>query len=185
MSAISIILSVEYTIIMIAFIWARFKYFKIDSQAAKNTSYLYDPIAVLHIYSTYYHYLNAREINYLLGLLTGLLYLSGFVLFLVTISGARTRGYAFSNNIEQLITSGTYGFVRHPLYVSYALIWIGSAILFHSILLWITLAYLLVFYIVTATQEEKTISKSKYSGEYDNYRRDVGMFLPRIKGWKS
>jgi len=179
------ILAGTYTVILAALVWARFKYFKVDTRTAEVTRYFYDPFVTLHILATCFHFYTFDEIVSVSGLFAIILYFIGATLFILTVSGSSTRGYAFSKNIDKLITSGTYRLVRHPLYLSYSLIWTGSAILFNSLFLWITLAYLLVFYIVTAIKEEKTISISKHSREYDDYRRNVGMFLPRIRGWKS
>lgn len=179
------ILALLYTGIIAVLIWARFRYFNVDTKSAKKTSYFYDPIAALHICTTFYLFIVSDQVNLSRGLLAMVLYTAGIIVFIKTVSEARFRSYAFSSKIEQLITTGTYRIVRHPLYLSYALIWIGSSVVFNSILLWITLAYLLVFYFISATKEEETIATTKYSGEYELYRQNVGMFLPRIRGWKS
>lgn len=176
-----------YVLIILILIWARFEYFEVDTKAAKITSYFYDPIVSVHILFTVYHYFWLQDVNTSAALqfFSVLAYTSGITLFLKSISVAQTRGFAFNGKIDQLITSGTYRFVRHPLYVSYSLIWLGSSLLFPSTLLWITLVYLVAFYVITAIGEEKAISASKYSREYQDYCRKVGMFLPRIRGWKS
>lgn len=187
MNFTSVFIGFFYVTIILVLVWARFKYFEIDTRAAKISSYLYDPVVALHILATLYHYFWLKDLTSSSSRLTisMLMYATGAFVFLKSISVAHARGFAFNGKIEQLITSGTYQFVRHPLYLSYSLIWFSSTILFHSILLWITLAYLLAFYVITAIGEERAISASKYSREYKDYCRQVGMFLPRIRGWKS
>lgn len=185
MALLPITLTLIYAFIIVVLTWARLKYFSVDTKTAQKTSHFYDPIVVLHICTTFYNFIVVDRIEFSLMLLTSLFYISGIAIFLFTVLEAPSRSYAASSNVDQLITTGPYSLVRHPLYLSYALIWIGSSILFNSLVLWITLAYLLVFYFISATKEEKTIANTEYSREYEHYRQNVGMFLPRIRGWKS
>lgn len=180
-----IILFLIYTAIIVVWVWARFSYFKVESQRSRIGSYLYDPVVVIHIVVTCFHYAfsplhHATIIGFAL-----FLYVSGLLVFLKTVALADRLNFAFSEEVGKLITIGTYGHVRHPLYISYSLVWLGSTLLFDSILLWITLIYLLAFYYFSAKKEEEAILKSNYSREYAEYSKNVGMFLPRIKGWKS
>ena len=94
---------------------------------------------------------------------------------------AKTLDFAFSNEVGSIVTTGPFKIVRHPFYTSYMLAWFASSFLFNSLLLWITLLYLVAFYYLSAKKEEGVILKSVYSKEYENYVRNVGMFLPRIK----
>jgi protein-S-isoprenylcysteine O-methyltransferase Ste14 len=174
-----------YTTIIVGFIWARYKYFSIETNSSRRGSYFYDPIVALHIISTFYEFTQPNNPNLLICSISISCYLLGSILFILSVRNTNSLDFAFSDKVSNLITTGTYALVRHPLYVSYALVWIGSSILFNSLLLWITLAYLLAFYIISAIKEERVILNSEYSREYENYRQDVGMFLPRIKEWKS
>lgn len=180
-----IILFLTYTTIIVVWIWARYNYFRVDSKRSRMSSYLYDPIAAIHIAFTYFCFSISTSLNTTSAFLALAFYIFGLFIFVRSISMADHFSFAFGDEIDQLITQGTYSYVRHPLYLSYTLVWLGSALLFNSIILWITLIYLMSFYFFSAKKEEEAILKSKYSREYAEYCKNVGMFLPRIRGWKS
>lgn len=180
----TIVLAVYITIIA-GLVWARYKYFKLDSKPSRMSSLFYDPIVAIHIASTAI----AMALDDLPNLLTVAFSMSlmiiGFGTFIASIRLAKSLDFAFSDSVDKLITSGTYGIVRHPLYLSYLLIWAGGTIITNALLSWITMCYLLAFYVISARKEEKILRESKYSREYSDYCQNVGMFLPRIKEWKS
>ncbi len=79
---------------------------------------------------------------------------------------------------EGLVTTGIYGFARHPLYLSNGLFAIGIALLFDSLYAFLfsilyTLLYLPVIYF-----EEKDLLK-KYGDEYRKYKERTGLLFPR------
>ncbi len=177
------LLLVLYTTTIGVWIWARFKFFHMDGKITKTTM-LYDPAVILQIVFTYYS-ATRNEVPSAYIVVASIFYFAGISLFLWTITVAKNLNFAFSDKMEQLVTTGPYTFIRHPLYFSYSLVWVPSALVFNSIVLWITLIYLLLFYYFAARREEEAIKKSKYSGEYREYMKKVGMFLPRIATWKS
>lgn len=179
------ILLLLYLTIIVVWIWARFKFFKIDSDHSRIGSYLYDPVVAIQIFSTCYYFVIREDIHISAFLSVLTLYLVAIGLFALSIKEAKSLNFALSDQTHKIITTGTYRIVRHPLYVSYFLVWLSNTILFNSSLLWITLLYLALFYYFSAKTEENKILRSSYSREYEEYRRNVGMFLPRIKGWKS
>lgn len=77
-----------------------------------------------------------------------------------------------------LVTDGPYGWVRHPLYTSAAVSWLGFALLSQSwfIALMAILA-LTVLAIRTRREEENLIGR--FGDEYRDYMRRTGRFLPR------
>lgn len=179
------ILLLSYLVIIVVWVWARFKFFKIDSDQSRIGSYLYDPIVAIQIFSTSYYFLISEDIHIRAFFVVLALYLVAIVIFALSIKEAKSLNFALSDQTHEIITTGTYGIVRHPLYASYFIVWLSNTILFNSSLLWITLLYLALFYYFSAKTEENKILRSSYSREYEEYRRNVGMFLPRIKGWKS
>lgn len=179
------ILAAIYTTIIVIWVWARFRFFKIESDKSRLSSLFYDPIVSVQIVVTYLGFYSEPILHIHSFAMTLSLYIVGMAIFLLSIREAKSLNFAFSDRTSELITSGTYRLVRHPLYVSYFLVWLSNTILFNSILLWITLLYLAFFYYFSAKTEELIILRSSHSREYEEYRRNVGMFLPRIKGWKS
>jgi protein-S-isoprenylcysteine O-methyltransferase Ste14 len=81
---------------------------------------------------------------------------------------------------HEVITSGAYGVVRHPLYLGAYLIWAGLALAFQS---WIALALLLVYVApayVAYMRSEEAMLLSNLGEAYESYRLRVPMLFPRI-----
>ena len=185
MNLLSILLLIIYSMIILGLIWAKYRFFPIKTKTSRISSYFYDPIVAIHIITTYYLFLTTNNIHLIRGLLAATLYISGIGIFCWAMVSAKHLDYAFGNKILQIVTSGPFAIVRHPLYLSYTIVWLTSTILFNSLYLWITLTYLVSFYLASAKSEEKALIKSEYSREYLEYSQKVGMFLPRIAKWKK
>jgi len=81
---------------------------------------------------------------------------------------------------NQLVTSGIYGYVRHPQYLGFLLLTLGMNIQWTTIptlLLW---PAIVVLYYRLAKEEEKQMEKM-FKEEYQKYRQSVPMFIPRIR----
>ena len=185
MSSSFILLLALYTMMVGSLIWARFRFLRICPGASKVSSIFYDPTVVIHILSTYYYMLITPVGNSFHATLAAALYIISLILFWWSISTAKQLDFAFSDNVGEIITNGPFGFIRHPFYVSYILCWFTGSLLFNSLLLWITLTYLIFFYFLSARREENVILQSTYSTEYASYKKEIGMFLPRVTQWKS
>ena len=164
---------------------ARFKYFKIESATAKTSSRLYDLPATIHILLSVYLLATFNDRFTYKIYLGEILMISGIALFVWTIRTTNTMNFASSESSGEIITTGPYSLIRHPFYFSYSCIWGSTALVFNSVLLWITLMYLIAFYVTSAKREQSAILKSGYSREYELYINEVGMFFPRISQWKS
>ena len=179
-------LTVVYTTIIVILVWARYRYFsKVDEGTIWRGRWIYDPVAFLHISLSFYLFFTTPGINLYAALTCFTLYVLGTILFFWSMRSGTNLKFASSNLGDQLVTSGPYRFIRHPLYLSYTLIWIASCVLFNSLLLWITLIALVTFYIVSAKREEAAIMNSEHSIKYKAYKNSVGMFLPRVTKWKK
>ena len=81
---------------------------------------------------------------------------------------------------QPLITAGAYGVVRHPIYAGGFLIWFGLAAAYTSgLVLLLTVLYVIPAYVVNIRGEEQMML-SRYGDQYQEYRRRVGGFIPRI-----
>ena len=79
----------------------------------------------------------------------------------------------------KLVTTGIYSLVRHPQYLSLNICFVGWSLVWGAIYC-IYLAPLIFFLNwLQAFLEEKYILAMKFGDEYRNYRREVGMFLPK------
>jgi protein-S-isoprenylcysteine O-methyltransferase Ste14 len=84
---------------------------------------------------------------------------------------------------NHLVTSGIYGYIRHPQYLGFLLIASGMNIQ------WITLptlflwpALVVLYYRLAKEEDEKM--EEKFGEEYRQYKDKVPMFMPRIKARK-
>jgi protein-S-isoprenylcysteine O-methyltransferase Ste14 len=86
---------------------------------------------------------------------------------------------------ERLVVNGFNRFVRNPMYVGLLVAIVGQALLFGSLAL---LAYAVAGWIVTASfvhwYEEPTLTR-QFGSEYEEYRRNVPAWLPRLRPWTS
>lgn len=184
MNPTNTLILIVYLLIVTSLLWGRFRFFNLRSSPAKIGSLFYDPIVAIQVMVTLFLLFERQAIALPSAVICLFFYLSGLILFWWSIATAKKLDFAFSDKVGKILKVGPFSYVRHPFYLSYLLVWAGSTLLFNSISLWVTLIYLLTFYITSAKTEEKVISNSKYSKEYHQYSQNVGMFIPRIKLWK-
>ncbi len=79
----------------------------------------------------------------------------------------------------ELIQSGIYKFVRHPIYSGILFFTLGYSLFSESVLRLFVFISLLVLFRFKAAYEEKLL-QHKYSG-YTDYKKFTGMFLPKWK----
>ena len=83
----------------------------------------------------------------------------------------------------RLVVSGIYRYVRNPIYVGFLAIMVGQTLLFGSPGL---LEYTAVAWCVAAAgvrfYEEPTLAR-KFGAEYQDYRRAVRAWIPRLHPW--
>lgn len=170
-----------YIAIVLSLIWGRLRFFKMTSGTARLSALLYDATVATQVVTTLILMLTESGKSLPLVAASICLYSLSLVLFWWSVFTAKKLDFAFSNEVGSIVTTGPFRIVRHPFYASYILAWLSSTLLFNSLILWITLTYLIAFYFLSARKEEGVILKSVYSKEYRKYIQNVGMFLPRIK----
>ncbi|HEY5952312.1 MAG TPA: isoprenylcysteine carboxylmethyltransferase family protein [Kofleriaceae bacterium] len=85
-----------------------------------------------------------------------------------------------------IVTYGPYGWVRHPFYVSFILLLIGSALIARDVVTIAALPLGLLSLDWTARSEEKKLLASSLADEYRAYREHTGRFVPRLENaWRS
>ncbi len=102
---------------------------------------------------------------------------------LLAMWGLRSIGADMSTQAEvrpdtTLVTSGAFGFVRHPLYLSILLVWAGAAL---ALLSWVLAAGWLVLtpMFVARSRLEERLLTDHFGKAYRDYARRVPMLLPR------
>jgi protein-S-isoprenylcysteine O-methyltransferase Ste14 len=81
---------------------------------------------------------------------------------------------------NELITKGTYRYLRHPLYAAFISIFtFGFAVFLNNwiYVLWAILVHILGHWIV---RKEEELMHKAYPEDYESYCRSTGRFLPRI-----
>ncbi len=85
-------------------------------------------------------------------------------------SGPMPEGYT-------LTTKGAYGVVRHPMYASYSLFFVGLPLVFLSWPLFFCVLGIPGYYLIARAEERILIRR--FGEQYRNYQKKVGMFIPR------
>jgi protein-S-isoprenylcysteine O-methyltransferase Ste14 len=82
-------------------------------------------------------------------------------------------------NNHRLITSGPYQWIRHPIYTT-AQAWDLGLVLISNF--WLLVPLLIVSQVILCkrTRLEEKILTEKYNGEYSEYKKQTGMFFPKI-----
>ena len=86
---------------------------------------------------------------------------------------------------QRLVVVGFYRYVRNPMYVGFPAGWIGLWVIFghaNARLIGAVLAVALGVYLFVVFYEEPTLS-GKFGAEYDEYRRNVRRWCPRLRAW--
>ena len=179
MDVVDLIILITFTVIVISMVWARIFFFKVESQASKMISYINDPAVFMQIGGFYYLFFQAESYFYDWRL-AEFFYAIGLGLFYWAIVTAKSLSFAGGDNANRLVTSGPYGLVRHPCYLSYLLFWIGNCVLFSTPVIWVSFVVLFFVYVYSASNEEAQIQSGILRKEYEVYKSKVGRFFPKL-----
>ena len=80
---------------------------------------------------------------------------------------------------HRLVTSGPYNYIRHPLYTALFLGYLGTLLALQSWALTGWFPVLVASYLLFAREEERVLERG-FGEAYRAYRRQTGMFLPRV-----
>jgi protein-S-isoprenylcysteine O-methyltransferase Ste14 len=88
---------------------------------------------------------------------------------------------------QRLVVVGFYRYVRNPMYLGFAAGWIGLWVIFghpnpRVIAAVVTVAVAVHLFIVF--YEEPTLRK-KFGADYEEYRRNVSRWWPRLRAWEQ
>ena len=88
---------------------------------------------------------------------------------------------------KRLVVVGFYRYVRNPMYLGFAVGWIGLSVVFgHASLLAIAAVAAVAFgvHLFVVLYEEPTLRR-KFGAAYEAYCRNVSRWWPRLEGWKQ
>ncbi|MBZ5516224.1 MAG: isoprenylcysteine carboxylmethyltransferase family protein [Acidobacteriia bacterium] len=103
---------------------------------------------------------------------------------LIRVVGLWSLGKQFSGHVtvqedHQLVQTGLYGYVRHPMYLGATLATPGMALVFRSWLVLPILLWTLIFVGLRIHQEERLLGEH-FGSEYESYRRRTWRLLPYV-----
>ena len=86
---------------------------------------------------------------------------------------------------ERLVIGGLFRFVRNPMYLAVVTILLGQCVLFasttlliYTLLVWAAMAAFVRWY-------EEPVLATRYGQQYEDYRRNVRAWWPRLTPWTS
>ena len=85
---------------------------------------------------------------------------------------------------HQLITSGPYRWVRHPIYSGMILALLGTALARNQPRGLLAVVFLYVGFKIKSRAEERFMTNA-FGAEYERYRRNTGAILPRVRVSKA
>jgi len=77
----------------------------------------------------------------------------------------------------QVITTGVFSIVRHPIYLSSILLYLGFILLSLSLLSVLVWFIIIVFYYMISRYEERLLTQ-RFGSAYEEYKKKVPMLLP-------
>jgi protein-S-isoprenylcysteine O-methyltransferase Ste14 len=117
-----------------------------------------------------------------------LLLLVGGVLLLETFARFALQGLGTPAPIaptKTLVVTGSYRFVRNPMYVAVVSLILGQALFFgNAVVLAYGLVVWLTVHLFVLAYEEPTLSWT-YGEQYARYRANVRRWLPRLTPWRG
>ena len=122
---------------------------------------------------------NVFESGWSIRLLAGV-----FVLVGTWIASQSLRSYPISfwfveEQVNKLITTGWYAYVRHPMYFGVLLVLLGYFLLFPSVKNLVFVVISILYLIVGSLLEEAKLI-DRFAEDYLDYRRRVKMLIPFI-----
>lgn len=122
-----------------------------------------------------------RWLGLVLLALGGLLLFETFARFALVGRGTPAPIYP----TEKLVISGSYRFVRNPMYVAVLALVLGQAFLFSNAgVLGYGLGLWLVVHLFVLGYEEPTLRRT-FGAQYDAYRGAVRRWIPRLTPWRG
>jgi protein-S-isoprenylcysteine O-methyltransferase Ste14 len=100
-------------------------------------------------------------------------FIIGAIGVVILITGIVTLGKYFTASMtpKGLVTHGIYSKIRHPIFFGVILVYLGMELIFQSIYgLFLVVFVLIPFYIYSAIEEEKMLSKT-FKDKYTMYKK--------------
>lgn len=117
------------------------------------------------------------QFNSMFIILGALLIIIGIVFWLSAVIKSRIGKSVKSND---LITTGIYGYVRHPIYAAFLYITTGIIVIYGNILLLILPLIFWAFLSVAMKKTEEAWLIDLHGDDYISYSKKVNRFIPKV-----
>ena len=97
----------------------------------------------------------------------------------ILVRRVQKQAHYMPEKVDQLVTTGIYSKCRHPIYLVFILINIATFFLFGSLWLLIPIPFFIFMWYFEAKHEEGVLLE-KFGDEYEEYKKKVGVFWPKI-----
>jgi protein-S-isoprenylcysteine O-methyltransferase Ste14 len=114
-------------------------------------------------------------------------YISNYIrvpiaLTILTVSGllagfGLSTVFGKSRKEPQVITTGVFSIVRHPIYLGSILLYLGFILLSLSLLSTLVWLIIIIFYYMISRYEEKLLTQ-RFGSAYEKYKKKVPMLFP-------
>lgn len=141
-------------------------------------------IPLIILFFTGYHYKPSAGAFFITGMV---LLLAGFLLSAWTMVLFNNIGKGTAapwNPPKNLVIEGPYSYLRNPMITGVLLILISECFLLSAIsLIWWVIIFFIINNIYFVLFEEKQL-ENKFGNLYKEYKKNVPMWIPRLKPWK-
>ena len=103
----------------------------------------------------------------------------GVAIWARLILGGNWSGTVTLKKDHELVCSGPYRWIRHPIYTGIVVAMVGSGLIRDHRKGWIGVAIVLAAFYIKARREERFLSE-EFGDSYREHSRRTGMFLPRL-----
>ena len=129
---------------------------------------------------SYFHIIpvyKINELNMVFLIFGAILIISGIVFWIQAVLMSKITQEIENNN---LVTTGIYAYVRHPIYAAFFYIATGLIFVSQNILLFILPIIFWVFLTVAMIKTEEKWLIDKYGEDYIDYSKKVNRFIPKV-----
>jgi protein-S-isoprenylcysteine O-methyltransferase Ste14 len=137
-------------------------------------------ITIVSSICSYYHLIpiyNLNELNMVFLIFGTILIILGIIFWISAVIISRIDREVESNN---LVTTGIYAYVRHPIYAAFFYIAIGLILISQNIILFVLPVMFWTFLTVAMIRTEEKWLIERYGNDYINYSKKVNRFFPKV-----
>jgi protein-S-isoprenylcysteine O-methyltransferase Ste14 len=118
-----------------------------------------------------------NELNMVFLILGIILIILGIVFWISAVLIAKVLREVENNN---LVTTGIYAYVRHPIYAAFFYIATGLILISQNIILFVLPVIFWAFLTVVMINTEEKWLIDRYGDDYINYSKRVNRFIPKV-----